>query len=268
MPGHLKRHLHNRLSGSLTQNDFSVSSVFMLHPDLSLIPDIDYSDPIFEGLTVHFQIISDSVWIWQFEKKTTIYESKIDKSTRTSQKEHSRTIRKKILAHYLSLNESDIHIEPDEMGKPVLIHPKTDLSFSTSYTRSCWVFALSRSGPIGIDVEDINSDPDTLKIARRFFHQSEYEYLSNIPEINRVRTFYQFWTLKEAYLKAMGTGLAGLQDLPDLSGNIRRYQEKKHTSFILEDGFISDIWEIDFICMSMVFRQKDDTASGIIGNNL
>jgi phosphopantetheinyl transferase len=228
----------------------------MLRHDFSSFPEPDYSGPQFNGFTVHFLLISDSVFSWRFQKNSAACESNIYKSSHLSEKEHYRTIRKKILAHYLSLSESDILIEKDEMGRPVIIRPITNLSFSTSYTRSCSVFVLSRAGPIGVDVEDINSEPNILNIAQRFFHRNEYEYLLKISEKNQVHTFYLLWTLKEAYLKAMGTGLAGLQNLPDLSHHVRKYQEVQSTPFSLGCGFQAHFLLSDSACLAVVFPEK------------
>ena len=220
------------------------------------IPDIEYTDPIFKGLTVHFQVLSDSVWIWRFQKEPSINERKSEKSSGLSKKERYHTIRKTILAHVLQHHESDIHIEPDYLGRPVLMQPKSALSFSTSYTRSCWVLAVIQSGPIGIDVEDINSDPDIPKIARRFFHYNEYEYISKAPENYQIPTFFQFWVLKEAYLKAIGTGFAGLQGLPDFSVHINNFQKMQNTPFSVGNGYQVHLQHTDTVYLAVVFPEN------------
>lgn len=229
------------------------------------IPELDFSDPIFGGLSVRFQQYSPFIWIWKFQKNELSIYLERNPQIRNILKEQCYQIRKKILADILSVKDSEIIIQLDDHGKPSLKGPVTNLSFSTSYTRSCWVFAVSSRGTIGIDIEDIQGNLDILKVAQRFFSPLEYDYLSHLPVEKKITTFFQFWTVKEAYLKATGTGLVGLQDLPDLYEHIRRYQEKDHIPFILEYGFMADICECGDVCMSIVFRQKEDTRFGIIG---
>ena len=46
------------------------------------------------------------------------------------------------------------------------------------------------------------------KIYRRFFHPEEIRYLDSLPEKERERSFYALWSMKEAYIKALGEGLS------------------------------------------------------------
>lgn len=223
-------------------------------------PELDLNNPLYVGLSVHFQQYSPSVYIWKFLKDGSLINLEKNTHTRKILKEQYHTIRKRILACILSVNESGIIIESDDHGKPILIQPEYPLHFSISYTRSCWVFVVSLSGAIGVDIEDIQADSGILKIARKFFSPSEWDYISHLSIEKKIPAFYQFWTLKEAYLKATGIGLAGIQDLPDLSAHIQKLQETKQTTFILKDGFMADIQKNSSVCQAMVFRIPDDSA--------
>ena len=71
------------------------------------------------------------------------------------------------------------------------------------------VCAVAPQGEIGIDVQLPSLRQWNMEIARRYFCAAEYERLRGAP----ADAFYMLWVLKEAYLKALGCGLAGGLDL-------------------------------------------------------
>ena len=68
--------------------------------------------------------------------------------------------------------------------------------------------ALASRGAIGIDVEEIDEAKADLAIAEAYFAPSEVELLRQAPPSERTRCFFRLWTLKEAYIKAIGKGLS------------------------------------------------------------
>ncbi|MED9962405.1 MAG: 4'-phosphopantetheinyl transferase superfamily protein [Bacteroidales bacterium] len=60
---------------------------------------------------------------------------------------------------------------------------------------------------IGIDIE--NTRKCNLNLAKRYFHQEEYNYLSSLPKEEQDEAFTRIWTLKEAFVKCTGEGIAG-----------------------------------------------------------
>jgi 4'-phosphopantetheinyl transferase len=96
----------------------------------------------------------------------------------------------------------------DAYGRPALRHPAgAPLAFNISHTRGLVVCALAREPEIGVDVEDVQR-PVGHDVARRFFSASEADALDRLPEPARTTRFYDYWTLKEAYIKARGLGLS------------------------------------------------------------
>ncbi|XP_021844673.1 uncharacterized protein [Spinacia oleracea] len=85
------------------------------------------------------------------------------------------------------------------------------LHFNLSHTSSLIACGITTYSPIGIDVEDKKRTikNDVMSFARRFFSPHEVEHLANIldPEIQR-QEFIKLWTLKEAYVKALGRGFS------------------------------------------------------------
>ena len=86
------------------------------------------------------------------------------------------------------------------------------LEFNLSHTEGMILCAVTAGYPIGVDIEDTTRPAEFLPLARRFFHPAEIALLENLPTDQLPRAFYRLWTLKEAYLKAVGAGLTGRLD--------------------------------------------------------
>ena len=88
-------------------------------------------------------------------------------------------------------------------GKPFL-PDAPEIHFSLSHTRGL-AMAVVASVPVGCDVErtDRSFQP---ALVRRVFSPAERTRFSALPEPDRPGEFFRVWTLKEAYLKALGTG--------------------------------------------------------------
>lgn len=94
-------------------------------------------------------------------------------------------------------------------GKPFFSsHP--DFHFSISHTHDKIAIAFS-SHSIGIDIESLREYKPLL--VKRFFHPFEYDFLENIKnKEEQNQAFSRLWTLKEAYVKCTGTGIANYFD--------------------------------------------------------
>ena len=93
-------------------------------------------------------------------------------------------------------------------GKPAVAPERfPDLCFNLAHTPGFAAAAVTRGSAIGIDVERSDRSVAGTAIARRFFAPGELAALDNLPPVDRPAAFYRLWTLKEAYLKAIGEGL-------------------------------------------------------------
>jgi 4'-phosphopantetheinyl transferase len=81
------------------------------------------------------------------------------------------------------------------------------LSFNLTHTRGLVACVVSRNAEVGIDAETLDRRTDPLELAERFFSPLEVVTLAHCRESVHVR-FLEIWTLKEAYLKALGEGLS------------------------------------------------------------
>jgi 4'-phosphopantetheinyl transferase len=98
-------------------------------------------------------------------------------------------------------------------GKPHIAAPAIGLplNFNLSHTDGLVACAVSRgyaARMLGIDVEHTGRELDFLALAGDVFAPAEFEALERLPPSMRRGRFYTLWTLKEAYVKAVGEGLS------------------------------------------------------------
>lgn len=98
----------------------------------------------------------------------------------------------------------------NDHGKPEVSGPigAGSLRFNVSNTFGLVACAITRDHDVGIDVECRERDSDALAIADRYFSVSEVAALRALPSERQTQRFFELWTLKEAYIKARGLGLA------------------------------------------------------------
>jgi 4'-phosphopantetheinyl transferase len=109
------------------------------------------------------------------------------------------------LSRYAPVQPDAWEFAANAYGKPQLVNGA--LSFSLSHTRGLVACAVAARMPIGIDVESVSRGADP-QIADRFFSAWEAAMLHECPEDRRRVRFIELWTLKEAFLKALGLGLS------------------------------------------------------------
>jgi 4'-phosphopantetheinyl transferase len=112
-----------------------------------------------------------------------------------------------VLSYYLGGDPHAWVFTTNRFGKPILANSPEPMQFNLSHTEGLVACALARNFEVGIDVESIERSAN-MDIARRFFAPAEVAFLENTPEERRQAVFFQFWTLKEAYIKARGQGLS------------------------------------------------------------
>ncbi len=110
----------------------------------------------------------------------------------------------------MSADHRDLRFEPGPFGKPALagLGAGSDLSFNLSHSGHWVLCALARGRRLGVDVEREREGMEYVALAERFFCPREISLLATGPEPETCRLFFKYWTLKEAYLKAEGSGLS------------------------------------------------------------
>jgi 4'-phosphopantetheinyl transferase len=122
---------------------------------------------------------------------------------------HGHVAMRTILARELAMPARDVAYLTGEHGKPQLAwHGPPPLDFSFSDVESIALLAVSRGGPVGVDVETIRENVAITPIAESRFAIAERDAVRGATDAERAACFYRIWTRKEAALKAIGVGLA------------------------------------------------------------
>ncbi|GLS25221.1 4'-phosphopantetheinyl transferase family protein [Marinibactrum halimedae] len=110
------------------------------------------------------------------------------------------------LSERLNLPNHKIEFEIGPHGRPNLKGIPVD--FNISHTKGLVAVTIGTQGRLGVDVERTARRGNPLDIADHYFHPSEVNAVNVDPQENQqLQRFFEFWTLKEAYIKALGKGL-------------------------------------------------------------
>jgi 4'-phosphopantetheinyl transferase len=121
----------------------------------------------------------------------------------------TRALVRTVLSRYAPVRPSAWAFSANEWGCPAIATPEgAGLRFNLSNTKGLVCCLVATDRDVGVDVEDTEREGDTVSIADRFFSPTEVAELHSLPEERRRARFFDYWTLKEAYIKARGMGLA------------------------------------------------------------
>jgi 4'-phosphopantetheinyl transferase len=120
----------------------------------------------------------------------------------------ARGILRQLLGNYLNVSPCSLTFTYSDRGKPRLTADST-LQFNISHSEAYALLGFTQDHLIGVDLEYQKPMTEAVKIAQRFFSPREFKILEATPPKEQVQLFFRFWTAKEAYLKAIGTGLSG-----------------------------------------------------------
>ncbi len=114
------------------------------------------------------------------------------------------------MACYLDLAPEDIQFSYAPQNKPALIDTRqnNNLQFNLSHSQNQALYAFACHREVGVDIEQIRAMSDAEGVARRFFSAREYAVFQALPPQQRDEGFFNCWTRKEAYIKALGDGLS------------------------------------------------------------
>jgi 4'-phosphopantetheinyl transferase len=115
-----------------------------------------------------------------------------------------------LVGRYVGADPGQLRFRYEAHGKPYLSvdYNLCGLRFNLAHSNELAVYAFTLGREVGIDVEYIRSLPDVEQIAARFFSAQEYVALRMFEESQRLEAFFNCWTRKEAYIKAIGDGLS------------------------------------------------------------
>lgn len=125
-----------------------------------------------------------------------------DRSSYTSARGYLRLL----LGKYMQKDPGDFIFSYNQWGKPFL--RDSNIQFNLSHSKSLGLIAFCHDQSIGVDIEWKRPDFGGLKIAKRFFSHKEIAELEALPTQDQRQGFFNAWSRKEAYIKAVGKGLA------------------------------------------------------------
>lgn len=112
---------------------------------------------------------------------------------------------RKMISALTGVSEGDITVLRDQCQKPFL--PHLDLHFNLSHSGNHVACAVGPV-PLGIDLEQVRPVQNFTAICKRVFTPAEQAAIEAGPPEDVLDRFFDYWTLKESYLKALGYGLS------------------------------------------------------------
>ncbi|MET8160870.1 4'-phosphopantetheinyl transferase superfamily protein [Sphaerisporangium sp. NPDC005289] len=138
----------------------------------------------------------------------------------------ARAALRTVLGQACRLHPRAVRLATSETGRPRLA-PRArpgarPLDFNLSHSGDVALIALWRgTGRVGVDVEHGSALVDYAAVARSMFPAVEADRVAAARDEDRADRFLRLWTAKEAYLKALGVGIARLRDVVVRPGSVR-----------------------------------------------
>lgn len=123
----------------------------------------------------------------------------------------TRAMVRTVLSKYADVAPRDWLFAVNDYGKPSIATEHAQargIEFNLSHTDGLVVLGVTRGRTLGVDVENVRARKVDLEIADRFFAPAEVAALRALPSQQQQQRFFDYWTLKESYIKARGMGLS------------------------------------------------------------
>jgi 4'-phosphopantetheinyl transferase len=122
----------------------------------------------------------------------------------------TRALCRTTLSRYTDVDPHQWRFARNRHGRPEIAVPGgvPPLRFNLSHSSGLIACLVTLEVDAGVDVEDMHRRGETVRIADRFFSPYEVASLRALPPSRQRQRFFEYWTLKESYIKARGMGLA------------------------------------------------------------
>jgi len=175
--------------------------------------------PLLDDTQVHIWLtdpgrVTDSATLEAYDAIMTSEEREKQRRFRFERDRHdclvTRALVRTTLSRYAAVPPTAWRFVHNRYGRPHLPPGQCDrdLRFNVSHTRGLIACAVTLGHEIGVDVEFMSRPGKTVEVADRYFSASEIGSLRALPAERRRERFFEYWTLKESYIKARGMGLA------------------------------------------------------------
>lgn len=121
------------------------------------------------------------------------------------------TVRTVLSSYFPEIAPTQWEFKTNQYGRPAIKLPSVpnEFQFNISHSGGRIVCAVSMCQEVGVDIEQIDRRVDHLSLAESQFAPEEYQdVLSQGDSQAQLARFFDYWTLKEAYIKAEGKGLS------------------------------------------------------------
>jgi 4'-phosphopantetheinyl transferase len=170
---------------SLPENELHVWSISLIQTDEVLQKMTDFLDKNEKSKADRFK--------FEFDKKNYIV---------------AHGAMRQIISGYLKCRSEEIYFKYTSYGKPFLSENESGFEFNLSHSKDLALLAAAKYKRVGIDIEYIRSGLDECTLAEQYFSPQENESLRNMDENLRTKAFFDCWTRKESFIKAIGKGLS------------------------------------------------------------
>ncbi len=169
----------------------------------------------------------------------------------------TRALVRTVLSRYAAISPSQWVFSPDAYGKPHIandVHLDNTISFNITHSGSFIILAVTTGRALGLDTENRVTRKASLDVAGHYFAPAEVADLFSQPVEQQQYRFFEYWTLKESYIKARGMGLSipldqfsfyfpdekkvELAILPSLNDNASRW---RFWQILLEDEYLVSV---------------------------
>ena len=123
----------------------------------------------------------------------------------------TRALVRTVLSRYSDVAPADWRFDKNEYGRPHIVNDSDaarSLSFNITHTDGLIVLAVASDRVLGVDAENTQTRPVSTGLADSFFAPEEAAALRGVDPAHWQRRFFEYWTLKESYIKARGMGLS------------------------------------------------------------
>ena len=156
----------------------------------------------------------------------------------------NRAILRLLLSRYTQINPQQMAFAYSQKGKPCLINNSSKVNFNLSHKNNDTIYGFSRLN-LGVDIEIVNEKVKVLEIAQRFYTEAEYKHMTKLTQPEQSTYFFELWTAKESYLKAIAEGLSGGLDSINLSK--QKNQRGWQIELVDQSSAESCLWQIQTI---------------------
>lgn len=151
----------------------------------------------------------------------------------------SKSILRRLIIHFLKIENKDIRIGFREHGKPFLVdYP--ELKFNTSHSEDAFAIAFASGKEIGVDIENRQRVLNIPALERFLFTSDELKVAENLEQNRKQEVFIKSWTRKEALLKSGGEGLTKSMNSLEVS-----FLQEKQFSLKTDDALNASEWFLE-----------------------